>query len=163
MARSGVAKAEVMSIQTDRRLTAVGPGQRFSDPRRPGRTTVVAEISGEIDLANAATVFDALTSDLCAKRRHLVVDARSVTFLDSTGIEMLLRVLDVVRGLGGSLHIVATQSAVCRVIALLGLSGRLSCLPSLEAALACADRECLPTPQGDGSVVASTQDIGARQ
>ena len=135
----------LIHIEHGRRLKSV---RSRREPREAGahrpRTTLIVELSGEIDLANVTEVFTALTADLSPQRRHLVVDARSVTFLDSTGIDMFLRTLEAVRAVGGSLHIVANQSAVCRVFALLGLTGHLGCLPSMEAALACAEQHCVP-------------------
>jgi anti-anti-sigma factor len=58
---------------------------RFDD--RDG--VVVATLEGEVDGSNAHEVADALTTRTTSAARGLVVDLGQVTYLDSTGIELL--------------------------------------------------------------------------
>ena len=54
----------------------------------PGRL----HVAGEVDLAVAATLLDAiLVAGLSGQARDLVVDLAEVTFLDSTGIAVLVQ------------------------------------------------------------------------
>jgi anti-anti-sigma factor len=58
---------------------------RFDD--RDG--VVVARLAGEVDGSNAHEVADALTTRTTSAMRGLVVDLADVSYLDSTGIEVL--------------------------------------------------------------------------
>ena len=52
--------------------------------------TVVVELAGELDLYNAHTVRDALLGEAEKKPERLVVDLSRVTFIDSTGLGVLI-------------------------------------------------------------------------
>ena len=51
---------------------------------------VVVELAGELDLYNAHTVRDALLGQAEKKPERLVVDLSRVTFIDSTGLGVLI-------------------------------------------------------------------------
>jgi len=51
---------------------------------------VVVELAGELDLYNAHTVRDALLDQAEKKPERLVVDLSRVTFIDSTGLGVLI-------------------------------------------------------------------------
>lgn len=78
---------------------------------------VVARVTGELDLANSPATGDAIEAALPASARGLVVDFSGLTFLDSSGVAMLFRL---VRRLGDhrqQLHVVAPEGeAVARVL-----------------------------------------------
>ncbi|MDQ3720059.1 MAG: STAS domain-containing protein [Actinomycetota bacterium] len=78
---------------------------------------VVAQVSGELDLSNSPATGDAIEAALPASARALVVDFTGLTFLDSSGVAMLFRL---VRRLGDhrqQLHVVAPGGkAVGRVL-----------------------------------------------
>jgi anti-anti-sigma factor len=82
---------------------------------------VVAEISGEIDLASAGWLREEL---LAAIRRHgpaIRVDLRGVTFLDCSGVNVLLATARRARLEGGRMQVAGASPRASRVIALLGL------------------------------------------
>jgi anti-sigma B factor antagonist len=82
---------------------------------------VVAEIGGEIDIASAPRLREAL---LLAIRRHgpeIRVDLRGVTFLDCSGVNVLLATERRARLEGGRMHVVRPSPQAGRVIRLLGL------------------------------------------
>lgn len=82
---------------------------------------VVAEIGGEIDFASAARLRETL---LLVIRRHgpaLFLDLQGVTFLDCSGINVLLATARRALLEGGRLRVVRPSARVWRVIKLLGL------------------------------------------
>ena len=101
------------------------------DPYLDGPHTVVAVI-GDVDVATAPSLRDALLALLNRGASSLVVDLRAVTFLDSTGVGSLLRVFHRQSLLGGVVHFVADQPAVLRVFDIMQLRRRLHVTPTLE-------------------------------
>ena len=87
----------------------------------PGDGFVTLRVSGEIDLYTAPALRDAA---LAALRQHgtcLRVDLGKVTFMDSTGIEVLLATRRRAELEGGSLTLLSPTQAVRRVIEVTGL------------------------------------------
>ena len=81
----------------------------------------VAEISGEIDIASAPRLRETL---LMAIRRHgpaICVDLQGVTFLDCSGIHVLLATARRAWLEGGWLRVVRPSAQAWRVVTLLGL------------------------------------------
>ncbi len=89
--------------------------------RRPG--TLVVVLHGELDVATAPRIEDALASRR-DDERDVVVDLRELTFVDSTGLRSLLRVRAVADGAGGRLVLVPGPPEVQRVFELTGLSAQ---------------------------------------
>jgi anti-anti-sigma factor len=86
----------------------------------------VAEISGEIDIASASWLREAL---LLAIRSHgpaICVDLRGVTFLDCSGINALLATARRARLEGGRMRVIRPSAQARRVIGLLGLQNVLT-------------------------------------
>jgi anti-sigma B factor antagonist len=87
---------------------------------RPG-VPVVAEIGGEIDVVSAPRLRETL---LLAIRRHgpeIRADLAGVTFLDSSGVHVLLATARRARLEGGRLQVIRPSAPAWRVITLLGL------------------------------------------
>lgn len=100
------------------------------DPYTAGAHTVVG-VTGEIDVASAPALRDRLLGLLNRGTVSLVVDLRGVTFMDSTGVGSLLRIHHRQSLLGGSVHFVADQNAVLRVLDLMQLRKRLHVSPTV--------------------------------
>ena len=73
----------------------------------------VASLRGEIDIANAADVAEQLDAGI-AQAASVIVDLRSVLFMDSQAIAMLDRVSERLEAAGGAFAIVAPTSSVPR-------------------------------------------------
>jgi anti-anti-sigma factor len=101
---------------------------------------VVAAVAGELDLSNSPATGDAIEAALPASARALVVDFTRLTFLDSSGVAMLFRL---VRRLGDhrqQLHVVAPAGeAVGRVLEIVEFDRAAPVHPSLDAAMAAAN------------------------
>lgn len=100
------------------------------------RATVV-EVAGELDLHSAprlrAEVARALEGDASPR---IVIDLGGVTFLDSTGVGVLVGALKRAREADGQLHFCSPQPRVCRVFEITGLVGALPLFKTREEALA---------------------------
>jgi anti-sigma B factor antagonist len=116
------------------------------DPHQVGAHTVV-EVTGEIDVASAPVLRDRLLGLLNRGAADLVVDLRGVTFVDSTGVGSLLRVYHRQTLLGGSVHFVADQPAVLRVLDLMQLTKRLHVAPSVAAVDICCPIDTIELEQ----------------
>ena len=101
------------------------------DPYAVGAHTVVG-VTGEIDVASAPALRDRLLGLLNRGTVSLVVDLRGVTFMDSTGVGSLLRIHHRQSLLGGSVHFVADQHAVLRVLDIMQLRKRLHVAPTVS-------------------------------
>ena len=101
-------------------------GPDFSVTRRRAGDAVVVVPAGEIDLATV----DALEAEIGAAEAEphteIVLDLRSTTFLDSTGIRL---VVQLARDLGAALRgRPRHRGEVARVFDLVGLDGRVRML-----------------------------------
>jgi anti-anti-sigma factor len=89
--------------------------------------------TGEIDLSNRDLLDDKLRELWADGWRHVIIDMHDVSFLDSSGLHVLLihhrRAADAAQ----RLVIADCSPEVARVIALTGLDGVLNCTPAAQA------------------------------
>ena len=100
---------------------------------RHGDATVV-EARGEVDVATAPALRAAVDGALDDGPAEVVVDLRGVTFIDSTGLGVLIgarrRCLDD----GGDLRVVVTEPRILKVFEITGLADLFTIDASLEPA-----------------------------
>ncbi|MFE7762495.1 STAS domain-containing protein [Streptomyces sp. NPDC057438] len=112
---------------------------------RPGRLSVahhvvddvrVVTVRGEID-HDVKDLFDEalLAGGDAATPPRIVVDLGGVTFMDSSGINVLVAANRRVSGGRGWLRIAAAQEPVLRVLQLVGVDTFIPCHPTTEQAL----------------------------
>jgi anti-sigma B factor antagonist len=77
---------------------------------------------GELDADLVPALADALVERCGERRVHLRVDAARLTFIDSAGIQLLLRVLCHVRGHGGDIAVVGATEPVRKVLDITGFA-----------------------------------------
>ena len=85
--------------------------------------TVTASVSGEIDHHTARELRDRI--DRSAERyapATLVLDLSGVTFMDSSGIGLIMGRCKLMSELGGSVRVTGASGSVIRMIKLAGLS-----------------------------------------
>lgn len=111
------------------------------DSATPLPGVAVVRLPDEVDLQTAPGVRDELFVAL-SRCPHLVVDATTVTFMDSSGINALVRAKERADRLGGSVHVVATGRPVLRVLSVTQLAKVLGVVSTTEEAL-----RCVSTPQ----------------
>ena len=91
---------------------------------------------GDVDLAGAPWLREALSDALAEGCVNLLMDLRSVTFIDSTGLGVLVGAGKKAYGLGGSMRIVCDNPRISKLLALTGISRSLPVLATFEEATA---------------------------
>ncbi|MGW2697770.1 STAS domain-containing protein [Streptomyces sp. NPDC001296] len=109
----------------------------------PGGLSVVATstdgirvltLIGEIDHHTGEALHQALDVSGIVRPR-IVVDMRRVSFMDSSGINILLAAHQAAAAAGGWLRLAAPAPAVLRTLQLVGVDQFIDCRPSLRDAL----------------------------
>lgn len=119
-------------------------------PIRSEACTVVT-LPAEVDLVTSSSVRDNLFATVNRGVVHLVVDARETTFLDSSGVNALVRARERTERLGGSIHVVTQSRPVLRVFSITRLDRVLAVVPTLEVAQRCiAQPQAIHTCGGTG-------------
>lgn len=83
----------------------------------------VVSISGEVDVATAPILRDRLQELAAGGASTVVVDLHQMTFLDSTGLGVLVGALKRCREGGGELRLVAPQPRILKLLDITGLMG----------------------------------------
>jgi anti-sigma B factor antagonist len=96
----------------------------------------VIDVAGEIDVYTAPALRQRLAALLDEGRADLVVDLSRVTFMDSTGLGVLVGALKRVRGLDGRLVLVLDQDRILKVFRITGLTQLFTICANLDDALA---------------------------
>ncbi len=82
----------------------------------------VVSVRGEIDIVTAPQLENVLLSTFDVAAPRGVVDLTGVTFLDSTGLSVLVTAQKHCRDNGGGLELVIASNAVLRVFEITGLT-----------------------------------------
>ena len=93
-------------------------------------------LRGELDAANSVRLRELLTGMTTAGQSRIVVDLDGVTFLDSTGLGVLVGALKETRSNDGALHLVCTTPQVRRLFDITGLATRFDLFDSADQAIA---------------------------
>ncbi|MFG2373113.1 STAS domain-containing protein [Streptomyces sp. NPDC048504] len=95
---------------------------------------LVVTVAGEIDHETGGSLREALDlPDGVAPR--VVVDLRHVTFMDSSGINVLIAVHHTLAEADGWLRLAGAAPSVLRTIQLVGIDALIDCYPTLPQAL----------------------------
>ncbi len=95
----------------------------------------VVTVEGEVDVYTAAQLRQTLDQEIAEGRTRLVVDLDAVSFLDSTGLGVLVGRLKLVRNSSGWLRIVCSSERILRVFRITGLDKVFGIHGSLDEAL----------------------------
>lgn len=95
----------------------------------------VVEVAGDIELSNASQLRADLRSVCEAEPCNIIVDMSQVTFIDSTGIGVLVGALKRTREHNGSFALICPQPRVRRVFEITGLLQALPLFNSMDEAL----------------------------
>ncbi|WP_037853853.1 STAS domain-containing protein [Streptomyces sp. NRRL S-340] len=96
-------------------------------------------VEGYLDVDTATELQAHLANQLHHGRRHFLLDLTGVPFMDSSGMNIILRVYQEVRERPGSVHIIAPVPAVRRILDLTGVSLTVPVSDTTEEALARVD------------------------
>jgi anti-sigma B factor antagonist len=94
---------------------------------------IVVHVAGEVDLANAPELDGQLASVMTEAPSQLVVDLTNVTFMDSTGLGVLVRALKRSRELDIRLDLIVTNERVLKVFGITGLDTVLPIHSSMDS------------------------------
>ena len=94
---------------------------------------VIVDVRGEVDLSTAP-VLDERLSQLTDVHK-LVVDLSGVSFLDSSGLGVLVRTSNKLEEHGGVIRLVVNHPQVLKVLEITGLASTLSVFSTLDQAL----------------------------
>jgi anti-sigma B factor antagonist len=98
-------------------------------------TTHVVSPKGEVDLVTAPQLGRCLLGLADDRKTGVVVDLSSVTFIDSTGLGVLLNALKALASRHGKMVLVCPNERVLRPFQVTGLADRIPIFPSREAAI----------------------------
>ena len=120
----------------------------FSTRREPDYTVVT--VSGEIDMVSVARLREQLF-ELAASGEPVVADLDRVSFIDSTGLGVLVGTVRRATAHGGSFQVVSAQPNFWRVFRMAGLDSAIPLTRTLaEAQQALAARDARrPAPAAD--------------
>jgi anti-anti-sigma factor len=105
-------------------------------------TICLVRVHGEIDLSNAHEVSSAIGTVMGQEARWLVIDLSDLSYLDSSGVALLLRLAERLQTRRRRLHLVVPRgSPVRRVLGFTGLPNVIPVEARLEEALARCDAE----------------------
>jgi anti-sigma B factor antagonist len=99
--------------------------------RRAGRHAVVG-LRGELDLAGAAELRSRLRTACADAGGRVALELSELSFIDSTGLSILVEYHEKARAAGGRLVLVAPQPGVVRVFGVTGLDRHLMVCDRLE-------------------------------
>jgi stage II sporulation protein AA (anti-sigma F factor antagonist) len=106
----------------------------------PAEDVALITVEGYLDVDTATELQHHLANQLHHGRRHFLLDLSEVPFMDSSGMNIILRTYQETRDLPGSVHIISPTPAVRRVLDLTGVSITVPVSQSTEEALERVDR-----------------------
>ncbi|WP_432100521.1 STAS domain-containing protein [Streptomyces sp. WAC 04229] len=107
----------------------------------PREEIALLKVAGYLDVDTATELQHHLANQLHHGRRHFLLDLSEVPFMDSSGMNIILRVYQEARELPGSVHIIAPAPAVRRVLDLTGVSITVPVSETTEEALSRVDAQ----------------------
>ena len=108
----------------------------LSIEQRADGEMLVLELRGELDIATAASLPQALGAVARTGARRLLVDLRGVTVLDSVGVRSLLHTRRWMFNRDGAARFVCDSGPAARTIELMGLCDALGVSPDYASAVA---------------------------
>lgn len=96
---------------------------------------VVVHVSGEVDVYSAPVLRARLDANIREGHHRLVVDLSGVTFMDSTGLGVLVGRLKLTRVRQGTIVLAGVRDRVAKVFNLTGLDKVFAIYDNVEAAI----------------------------
>ncbi|WP_055491088.1 STAS domain-containing protein [Streptomyces sp. TP-A0356] len=102
----------------------------------PREEVALVIVNGYLDVDTATELHHHLANQVHHGRRHLLLDLSSVPFMDSSGINIILKAYKETRQVGGSVGLIDPAPAVQRILDLTGVSLTVPSFESADDALA---------------------------
>jgi anti-sigma B factor antagonist len=103
--------------------------------RREIGDVVVFDVVGEIDLYNAPTIKEMVRQEIEKGKVNIVVNLDKVSYIDSSGIGVLISSLSNLKKVGGGLKLANVYASVRKVFELTKLTGFFDIYDSVENAV----------------------------
>ncbi|MFF8598070.1 STAS domain-containing protein [Streptomyces sp. NPDC015232] len=100
--------------------------------------TAVLTVRGELDMETAGRLDGHLAEQFRQGRRSLVLDLSALGFMDSSGLNVLIRAVNRARESGGDLYLAAPTPAVRRILEITGVTTTIPPQDCVADALAAA-------------------------
>ena len=101
-----------------------------------GDDVMVARITGEIDLSNAADVGDRIASEVPNTALGLVVDLTATSYLDSSGVHLLFELAERLQRRQQQMRVAVPEGgAIRRVLRIVELDATVPILPTVDDAV----------------------------
>ncbi|MGR8012061.1 STAS domain-containing protein [Streptomyces hypolithicus] len=100
--------------------------------------TAVVTLGGELDLDTATLLHTHLATQIHHGRHHLVIDLSALDFMDSSGLNTLIKAARETRQSEGNLHLAAPTPTVRRLLDITGMSTATPLYSTVDEALAVA-------------------------
>ncbi|MEV0306505.1 STAS domain-containing protein [Nonomuraea fuscirosea] len=111
---------------------------RLTHRHLPGASLIT--ITGEIDATTSGDLeayIDQVRRDL---DHHLIIDASALSFLDSSGLAVLLAAATLAQAHGAAVHLAGLQPRVARILEITGSGKAVATYDHVEQALAAVER-----------------------
>ncbi len=123
--------------RTDRtaRIVHMGVAEQLAIDTRREQDRVVIRLAGELDMASAPQLRSAIEELELAERPLLVLDLQELSFIDSTGLRVILWAHERWRQAGHTLALTPGSQQVQRLLAISGAGERLRIVSSADEPL----------------------------
>ena len=123
------------------------------DVALPREDAALVTVKGFLDVDTATELHHHLANQVHHGRCHLLLDLSAVPFMDSSGINIILKAYKETRQVGGTVRLVDPAPAVQRILDLTGVSLTVPSTRTVEDALAALDEATADgtSPSGDPS------------
>jgi anti-sigma B factor antagonist len=98
----------------------------------PGSDRYIVTVSGEVDLATSPDLDDAVIAGLESGTNSVIIDLTDVSFMDSSGLGVIVRALKRCREAEIELDLVITNDRVLKVFGITGLDQVIPIHDSIE-------------------------------
>ncbi len=97
-----------------------------------GETGAVLLLSGEIDLYSTSELWKMVSGILELGRKHLILDVSDVNYLDSSGVGVVIRLLQELKKQGGKLLVAGLQGSPRQVLQMSNIISLLQLCDNVE-------------------------------
>jgi anti-sigma B factor antagonist len=111
-----------------------------------GENVTIVDLEGEIDIYSATEFKELLLASIDGGARRIVIDATKVSFIDSSGLSVLVTGVRRLGPLGGSLA-VACDEKIGHILEITALDKAMVVRPSLDGALRAVRPPGWPSPE----------------
>ncbi|GII29394.1 STAS domain-containing protein [Planotetraspora mira] len=103
--------------------------------RRSASGAVVVAVEGELDLFTAPFLRDEVRDAIKQDGPTLVLDLAALSFMDSSGLSVLIEAYRLAASEGGGVCLASPQAPVARILRTTGLDRRIKVYPDVDTAI----------------------------